>query len=264
MNKIKILIVIALSPIIFQSSKAMEKETNSHEILSKRTFTTIEEKIALCSALGVEYIHEVSISKELRRHLVKLAITPAAQSIFKNHSDYQDCMRNQSQFQAIAQDRSATNNMIIQRINPIVGYGIIAGKNFKRGDYLGLYAGEIKLNLGEDDSDYSFACGSIIPDCPELIIDAQKKRNELAFINGSQHHSNCEARNFLVPTGEKRLIYQATQDIKSGQEILADYGDFYWATHRRSTYQELGVLPQAKKYESTFGSGFKKGFFNKK
>lgn len=257
MNKIKLLIFLGLNPIIFQNSQAMEKEINSHEILQRTTFTTIEEKIALCNALGVEYIHEVTMSEEMRRKLVRLAITPEAQNVFKNHSYYQDCMQNQSHYQAIAQDRTPTENMIIQRINPIVGFGIIARKNFKRGDYLGLYAGELKLSQ-EDDSDYSFACGSILPNCPELVIDAQHKRNELAFINGSEHHSNCEARNFLVPTGEKRLIYQVTQNITEGQEILADYGDFYWATHRRGTYQELGK-PEVKQRinnKPTFGSGF--------
>jgi len=248
MNKIKSLIFATLCSIAFHNFYASEQ----------KTFTTAEEKIRLCKSLGAEYSHEVTVSSELRRSLIALGITAASQKLFKGHPYYQECVvENPSTYRKVAQDRSATNNMIIKKVSKEVGYGVIAGKKFKNGDRLGLYAGELKIKPSSTyDGDYTFACGSIIPNCPELIIDARHKRNELGFINGSQHHSNCEARNFLVPTGEKRLIYIATQDIEIGQEILADYGDSYWSSHRRSQYQELGK-------KSTLGKGFEKGFLTK-
>ena len=61
----------------------------------------------------------------------------------------------------------------------------------------------------------------------------------------------------------------ATADIEEGQEILADYGDFYWDSYRKHQYQELGISPKKenpismnqKQNKSSFGKGFKKGFF---
>lgn len=268
MNKSKSLILSGLYLFMFHACSASHVDT----ILNKETFTTFEEKIELFQALGIEYTNEVIVSKDLYDHLSRLAQTTEAQKAFSQHDYYQLCMSKSNEYQTIAQDRSVMDTMIIKKINPTIGYGVIAGCKIKMGTTLGLYAGQLKFTSDSKDEDYIFGCNSIIPGCPELTIDARHKGNELRFINGSQHHSNCEARNFLVPTGEKRCIYYATADIEEGQEILADYGDFYWASYRKHQYQELGIAPKKvqsitanqKQSESSFGKGFKKGFLDKK
>ena len=267
------LIFIGICSLIFHSCYASDNKQNSNNILDKEIFTTFEEKIELFKALGITYSNEVTMSPELAHHLSCLAKTPEAQDAFEQNESYQHCMQDQNHYKILSEGRWILDIMAIKKINPVVGYGIIANQKIKAGTILGLYAGEVFIESTiRRDETYIFDSGSIVPGCPNLIIDAKYKGNELRFINSSQYYANCEPYNFLTPTGEKRIIYYVIKDIEQGEQILTDYGDYYWTTYRRNQYQELGNAPEPKNLpmkhqapkESSFRKGFKKGFLNKK
>jgi hypothetical protein len=261
--------------------------SNFNAILNKKIFTTVQEKRELFHALGIEYTHEVTMDPALRRRLLQLEQTPQAQKMFESNEEFLSDMQTprKNQHLAYIQDHSIADSMIIKKINPEVRYGAFASQKIKARAILGLYAGEIKYSSDVPATNhYSFHCNPLLPGSPQLDIDAEFKGNELRFINGSKQSPNCEACNFFIPGGEKRIIYQATQDIECGEQFLADLGDSFWATHPINQYQELStkiisihpILTQArnsaitpirpqktKNSEATFGAGLKKGFFNK-
>lgn len=271
MNIPKYLIIFGLCLSTFNNNYASQNSIAS-STESQEIFATVAEKRELCRSLGIEYTHEITMSPDLQEYILRCAAKPEAQAIFAADDIYQFNMEHQERIRTDIENRSVIENLIIKRINAIVGYGVFASTFIKRGTCLGIYSGELKIeSILNKNNDYYFDCPSITPGVPDLIIDAQNKRNELAFINGSIDHANCQPQKIIMPTGEARFLFVANQNIQAGEQLLADYGAGYWQSHRRHQYQELwqnpaGTTPVAKKKtkdsSSTFGSGFKKGFLN--
>lgn len=115
------------------------------------------------------------------------------------------------------------------------GRGVVAEKEFKRGDFVVEYAGELidLLAAKEKESEYS---QDITKGCymyyfnhrdKQYCIDATKETGRYGrLINHSCKTPNCVTKVVMLPNQvEPRLILVAKQDIQIGTELLYDYGD---------------------------------------
>lgn len=258
-NKKHFIIFLAFS-ILSHVCNASMSQSERDNILKRKTFTTVAEKIDLCRALGIEYSQEVTMSPELRRTITTLLVSKAGREALANNQDYQsettkenNAYTHQVQYpnrtlgtplEYITQHRSSDGSMVIKKINDTVGYGVFAGYDLPAKCTLGLYAGELQetssLQNNNDDGSYVYgSTQSIIPGCPALCTNARNKRNELGFINGSIHHANCIAGDTLKTDGTYHTYYKTARAIKKNEQLLVDYGPEYWTSHRQNEYQEL-------------------------
>jgi SET domain-containing protein len=127
------------------------------------------------------------------------------------------------------------------------GLGAFATRDLPAGAYLGQYTGRVTTfdeamaaeRRGETSGAY-FACVEDGPFGERLVVDAEDASSGWPrFINHSKRRANCqniEARRPLpgvrVPVG---LFVQTLRPVSAGEELLVDYGDWYWTSR--------GLLP---------------------
>lgn len=113
------------------------------------------------------------------------------------------------------------------------GRGVVATKDFKKGDFVVEYAGDlIDLATAKEREEkyakntevgcymYYFKCGS-----KQHCVDATAESGKLGrLLNHSSKDGNCCTRSLEVK-GVARLILVAKRDISSGEELTYDYGD---------------------------------------
>ncbi|XP_074640404.1 N-lysine methyltransferase KMT5A-like [Tubulanus polymorphus] len=116
---------------------------------------------------------------------------------------------------------------------PQKGRGVVADKDFKRGDFVVEYAGDlIDLNVAKDreveygkNSDIGCYMYYFKHKNQNYCVDATKESGRLGrLINHSSKMGNCMTR--VVAIGERPyLILVAARNITKGEELLYDYGD---------------------------------------
>lgn len=123
----------------------------------------------------------------------------------------------------------------VQWICSEVGYGLFAKQKILKDDFIGIYAGELRLLPSLDqvmpaDLDYAWVYPIMASNGRHLVIDAKFMSNELRFVN---HGVNANTRgiDFLV-NGIFYKCYIATQDIEQDCEITTDYGVGYWSARK--------------------------------
>ncbi|RUS86866.1 hypothetical protein EGW08_005345 [Elysia chlorotica] len=113
------------------------------------------------------------------------------------------------------------------------GRGVVATKDFKKGDFVVEYAGDLidldtaKVREEKYAQDpgigcymYYFKCGS-----KQHCVDATAESEKFGrLLNHSSKGGNCCTRSLEVK-GVARLILVAKRDINSGEELTYDYGD---------------------------------------
>jgi len=124
----------------------------------------------------------------------------------------------------------------ISYISEISGYGLFADEYITEKGLIGEYTGivqkaqdivAVKNSDGKYNTDYSWDYPVMINNETELEINAYNMGNELRFVNHS-FTPNCRADHFLL--GNRWVIvFYAIQPIKKDNQILADYGEEYWA-----------------------------------
>lgn len=100
------------------------------------------------------------------------------------------------------------------------GLGLFATKEFKRGDFIIEYTGEL---ISDDEADvrggkYLFVLNK------RLVIDGKKRENISRYINHACK-PNAEAE---TDEDEKKIRIFARRKILPGDEITYDYGKEYW------------------------------------
>jgi hypothetical protein len=116
------------------------------------------------------------------------------------------------------------------------GYGAFARMDLAPGQFIMEYAGKI-INLLVAHLHSRFAFNGYLYDFRGRCIDASDFGNESRFINdfrGIAYKSNVTARPCINPdTGRMGMCLFATSRIKSGQELLLNYGAKYWIAHAK-------------------------------
>lgn len=109
------------------------------------------------------------------------------------------------------------------RSHPTFGYGAFTAPKttIRKGDFVGEYIGELlPLHSRTDSGLYRFEIPSV------CAIDSQRAGNWTRFIN-----SSCDPN--VKPWGDtvgRRhvILFQALRDIKPGEELLFNYGSYYF------------------------------------
>lgn len=119
----------------------------------------------------------------------------------------------------------------VQWISLEIGYGLFAKQKIFKDDFIGVYAGELRLlpniaNIVPEDLDYAWVYPITAPNGKYLVIDAKFMSNELRFVNHAVK-PNTRGIDFLI-NGLFYKCYIATQDIEQDFEITTDYGVGYW------------------------------------
>ena len=133
------------------------------------------------------------------------------------------------------------------RESPGKGLGAFATDPMPEGSYLGRYTGVLRtpeeaiacFDAGETSSNY-FA--TIANGAEPLVIDAEDADTSAwpRYINHSLRRANCRNTElnlpFVLPGGldlgkvSLGLYIRTLRDIEAGEELLMDYGDYYWTS----------------------------------
>lgn len=123
------------------------------------------------------------------------------------------------------------------------GFGLYAGVDIKKDEYIGEYKGEIisstelkRREVVDDRTYYLFDLSS------DQTVDASTKGNKMRFINNSSKFDNCVGQNILCDQ-QIRIGMYALKDIKAGEEFFFNYN---WPTHVQE-HLEFGDLDGERK-----------------
>jgi hypothetical protein len=117
--------------------------------------------------------------------------------------------------------------MSIRWIDPLKGYGLFAEQQIPEMTCIGEYVGVVKKRNKKQDRDNSYIFEYAIDTFDTgYVIDAEKKGNHTRFINHSDH-PNLISR-WLVVDGLPRVIFFTKTAINKDEELVVDYGPYYW------------------------------------
>ncbi len=126
--------------------------------------------------------------------------------------------------------------VIIDKVNPLVGYGVFAKKFIPYLSYIGEYAGELRARRGRKDRENDYVFGYMVGMFgTPWVIDASEKGNFTRFLNHS-FDPNISSRGIVVDE-IYHVIFFANKSIAIGEQLTYDYGPTYW--NRRPYPQEL-------------------------
>lgn len=124
--------------------------------------------------------------------------------------------------------KGATAPIIIQWIDPVLGYGAFAAEDLVKGQWIGEYAGVVRQlsRRHPDHNPYCFHYPTKMWSLRYFAVDSMKEGNITRFINHSKHPN-------LIPVCavDRNLLHQifiAGRAIKQGEQLTFDYGEDYW------------------------------------
>ncbi len=179
---------------------------------------------------GFIYIDELEFtSEDLLEKVQKRCIKKLSK---KSHEVYNRWSR--SLFEKDLQDRKKVA-ISIEKIHPLIGYGVIAREVITPLSYVGEYCGIVRKRKWRDSrNDYAF--GYVIgPHDTPWIIDASQKGNFTRFFNHS-YSPNLMSR-WIITENIAHIGFFSTKTIQIGEELTFDYGPYYW--RRRPTPQDI-------------------------
>jgi len=114
------------------------------------------------------------------------------------------------------------------------GRGVVATRPFSKGDYVATYTGELlklkvakgrEIMLDEDSSNFTSFMYYFKYKGNVWCIDATFESEKMGrLINHSKQLSNLKPQ-IVEVNGTPRIVFLASRDIASGEELLYDYGD---------------------------------------
>lgn len=205
-------------------------EPEHHYIeLSKKIFTTTQERKELFNELGMEYLdHEV------------FDYTPAQTSLARLTDMFLEDPETYEFFSELYKDNVAAKTlapMSIRWLGQDIGYGVFAEKDIENDEFIGLYTGSIQDRSLVESKDYAWFYPATTLDGGTMSLDACWQGNELRFINDGAN-PNCRVQYIIGHDDLWHVCYVACTDIKKGQQLLVSYGPEYWNT-RSYKYQEF-------------------------
>lgn len=159
----------------------------------------------------------LKIEQWVRKKCAKRLLKPTAQkhnrwvlALYKNqmHTDQQ-------------------NNVSIEKVNPLVGYGVFAQVDIPALTYIGEYTGVVRKKRKRKDlfNNYIFRYQIGSKEAP-YIIDAQDQGNFTRFLNHSLE-PNLTSR-WIIHDGITHIIFYSNKLIRKGEQMTYDYGPIYW------------------------------------
>ena len=124
-------------------------------------------------------------------------------------------------------------DVIIRYINPVLGWGVFAARDFRKMEFIAEYSGLVRKSRKSDKTnaycfEYTLANGVKTP----YTIDAQDKGGIGRMINHSVHanlQSSLATIDFL-----NHVVLITSRPIKKGEQLCYDYGPDYWSHREKS------------------------------
>lgn len=127
-------------------------------------------------------------------------------------------------------------DVVLRWIDPQIGWGVFAGKDFKKREYISEYGGKLRKK-GRLDSKNAYCFEYIIAPgiYTSYTIDAREQGGIGRYIN---HSAKPNLLTTLATVDEiNHVIFIAKEPIPKGEQLLYDYGADYWKS--RSVPQTL-------------------------
>ena len=187
----------------------------------EKKYATESQKRKLFKSLGCEYTHDLSFKDGLDK---KMAIN-------KDDESKDDDVEFTKKYEKDVKNKTLAP-MYLKFISPKVGYGIFAAEIIHKGDFIGIYSGELRpfITKNGEESGTEFAweyLGTMFGD-QRILVDGKYRGNDLRFINHSKNPNTKVA--YLFVDGMWYVVYIAQEEIKKGQQLTVSYGESYWST----------------------------------
>jgi SET domain-containing protein len=118
-------------------------------------------------------------------------------------------------------------SVVIDKVNPLVGYGVFAKEFIPELSYIGEYAGELRARRGRKDRENDYIFGYMVGMFrAPWVVDASKMGNFTRFLNHS-FDANVTSRGVVVDS-IYHIIFFANRSIAKGEQLTYDYGPTYW------------------------------------
>ena len=105
------------------------------------------------------------------------------------------------------------------------GLGLFANMDFPADAVLGEYWG-VRTTTKPANGRYTWRVDT---DDGPVYIDAAQNDCPLRFVNGAKTERQHERINCKTYTSHGALLYVTTRAVKAGEELIIDYGPYYWA-----------------------------------
>lgn len=213
-------ILIALSCIFFINIEPVYK---SLYLDKKQKFVKRRAIESLFKKLGCRYINRMILDSK-----IAWQINAHASSTYLKNKSYYDQLSKQYQKDVVEKTLAP---MYLQYVSDNVGYGVFAQKFIKKGDCIGVYAGELRpirtqADAYPEDVDYAWFYFEDTKDGKKMVIDGKYMGNELRFINDDKN-PNVFAIGVIVDNCWY-LCYVADRDILKDEQLTISYGSEYW------------------------------------
>jgi hypothetical protein len=122
-------------------------------------------------------------------------------------------------------------DVVIRWIDPILGWGVFAARDFKKMEFIAEYTGVVRKRVRADVKnaycfEYAWSSEAKTP----YVIDARERGGVARYINHSETPNLLTA---LVTVESKPHVVLYTKDpIRAGTQLLYHYGPDYWAQRK--------------------------------
>lgn len=128
-------------------------------------------------------------------------------------------------------------DVLIKWIDPVLEYGLFAGRPLRAGTLIGEYIGVVRACslFSTPDNAYLLHYPPATFSWRKFVTDSMQKGNEMRFTNHS--FAPNMALNVAVDKGVMHALYFANRNIREGEQLTWNYGEDYW--ERRDPPQEI-------------------------
>ncbi len=190
---------------------------------SDNRYETERQKCKFFKSIGCQYTNNM----EIRCSACELS-DPKETARYKATADEVDAF-SEKYGQAVRDKKLAP--MYVQWVSQDIGHGIFAANEIYCDDFIGVYAGDVRLmeaNPDLEDVDYAWDYATKESGGPRLIVDGKYRGNELRFINHGQN-PNTKVIHVIVDD-TLYICYVAQKNILANQQLTVSYGNDYWST----------------------------------
>lgn len=121
-----------------------------------------------------------------------------------------------------------TPDVVIRWIDPVLGWGVFANRNFKKMEFIAEYAGKVrKRDKNDTKNAYCFEYVLVQGVKSPYSIDALEQGSLARFINHSDR-PNLES-NLATFDSLSHVVLYTKEPIAKGTQLCYDYGSDYWS-----------------------------------
>ncbi len=118
-------------------------------------------------------------------------------------------------------------DIIFRWVDPVIGWGVFAGRDFKKREYISEYGGKLRKKSRLDAKNaYCFEYIAAPGIYTSYTIDAREQGGVGRFINHSYQPNLLST--LATVDGMNHVIFIVKEPIAKGMQLLYDYGADYW------------------------------------